>query len=291
VKHRLLLPLCLLALVSPARAQTADQKKATVAYLHKLQTRGGAFRASAKADRPTLRATSACLRAIRYFGGEVENKAACGEFVRRCFDRETGGFADTPGGKPDVVVTAVGLMAVVELKLPRADYEKPAIRYLALHAKGFEQVRMAAAGLEAVGRRSAKNGDWLKQLARDQNDDGTFGEGDAKARETGGAVACVLRLGGKVKDREAVLKALDAGQRGDGGFGKAGAKGSDLETTYRVMRTYHMLGAKPGKADAVRKFIARCRNADGGYGVTPGEPSTAGGTYFAGIVLHWLDAK
>jgi prenyltransferase beta subunit len=212
-------------------------------------------------------------------------------FVRRCFDRETGGFADTPGGKPDAVRTAVGLMALVELKLPRADYEKRAVRYLALHARDFEEVRMAAAGLEAVGRRSPKNEDWLKQLAKRQNDDGTFGTGDAKPRETGGAVACVLRLGGKVKDRAAVLKALDGGQRPDGGFGKAGAKGSDLETTYRVMRTYHMLGAKPGKVDAARAFIARCRNADGGYGVTPGQPSSAGATYFAGIVLHWLDSK
>ena len=39
----------------------------------------------------------------------------------------------------------------------------------------------------------------------------------------------------------------------------------------------------------VREFIGKCRNADGGYGVTPGTASGASGTYYAGIILHWLD--
>ena len=52
-----------------------------------------------------------------------------------------------------------------------------------------------------------------------------------------------------------------------------------------------MLKAKPAKADDLRRFIAKCRNNDGGYGVTPGAASSAGGTYYASIILHWLDAK
>ena len=44
-------------------------------------------------------------------------------------------------------------------------------------------------------------------------------------------------------------------------------------------------------AERVRKFIASCRNDDGGYGVTPGQPSTVSGTYYAAIILHWLDEK
>ena len=56
----------------------------------------------------------------------------------------------------------------------------------------------------------------------------------------------------------------------------------------RVMRAFHMLKEKPADVAAFRAFVAKCRNADGGYGVAPGQPSNAGGTYFASIILHWL---
>ena len=47
---RLLLPALLgLVAVPVAAAQTADEKKATVAYLHKLQTKQGGYRADARA--------------------------------------------------------------------------------------------------------------------------------------------------------------------------------------------------------------------------------------------------
>jgi hypothetical protein len=80
-------------------------------------------------------------------------------------------------------------------------------------------------------------------------------------------------------------------QRADGGFGQAGAKSSDLENSYRVMRTYHMLKAQPKWADDLCKFVAACRTADNGYGVTPGAPPITGDTCFVGIILHWLDTQ
>ena len=75
--------------------------------------------------------------------------------------------------------------------------------------------------------------------------------------------------------------------------GKEGARASDLESSYRTMRAVYMLSktfktGKPDK-DRLREFIARCRNDDGGYGVAPGQPSAVGSTYYAGIILHWLD--
>jgi hypothetical protein len=115
-------------------------------------------------------------------------------------------------------------------------------------------------------------------------------KGAGQARDTGGAVVAVLRLGGKVEHRDKVLEALKAGQRDDGGYGKADAGGSDLETTYRVLRAFHMLEDRPD-AEKVRKFVAKCRNEDCGYGVMPGQPSAVGGTYFASIILHWLAEK
>jgi prenyltransferase beta subunit len=296
VKRFFVVALVLLIGPTPVRAQSPEEKKATVAWLQKLQQDGGFLPAApnplaGRRDVATLGATSSSLRALKYMGGEPRDRDTCIKYVENAFDKNTGGFIGAqPGLKPDVNSTAVGLMAVVELKMPVEKYADAAVKYLGENAKTFEEIRIAAAGLEAVGKRSPQADAWLEQLAKMRNPDGTYGKGDGAARDTGGAVAAVLRLGGKVEHRDKVLETLKAGQRDDGGFGKAGVKGSDLETTYRVLRAFVMLKEKPD-AEKVRKFVARCRNDDGGYGVSPGERSAAGATYFASIILHWLAEK
>ena len=70
--------------------------------------------------------------------------------------------------------------------------------------------------------------------------------------------------------------------------GYEGLVAKDIESTYRVMRSFMMLKEPPADTVRLRAFIASCRNKDGGYGVTPGQPSSVSGTYYAGIVLHWL---
>jgi prenyltransferase beta subunit len=297
LKRFALLAVCFTVYLAPARAQTADEKKATIAFLHGLQSADGGFLAavpdpkSNRPNKPSLRATSSALRALKYFGGEAFDKKAAAKFVASCFDKDTDGFTDLVGGKPDVAVTAVGLMAVVELKMPADDYVEPAVKYLGENAKNFEDIRIAVAGLEAVGKRAKQADDWLEQVRKMANEDGTFGKGDGKARDTGGSVVAILRLGGKVEHKEGVLRALKAGQRGDGAFGKDGTDKSDLESSYRVMRAFHMLKEKPADVDALKTFIAKCRNKNGGYGVAPGQESTVSATYFASIILYWLDEK
>jgi prenyltransferase beta subunit len=296
MKRACLVLLASLVWLSPVWGQSAEQKKATIAYLRVLQTESGGFltaqpKPGAQGEGPSLRATSSALRALRYFGGEPRNKAACARFVRSCFHETDGGFANHDDAQSDVTSTAVGLMAVVELKLPTDDYSPAAVRYLGEHAKTFEEIRIAAAGLEAVGKRPPQADRWLEQILQMRNADGSYGKGDGIARATGGAVVAVLRLGGKVEDAAAVVKALQAGQRADGGFGKEDAKSSDLETSYRVMRCFVMLKARPANVTALRGFVAKCRNDDGGYGVAPGQPSSASGTYFAATLLHWLAEK
>jgi prenyltransferase beta subunit len=274
--------------LSAGYSQTAQQQQETVAYLRECQQPDGGFvAAKTSGARSSLRASSAALRALKYFGGEPRDRAACGRFVERCFDNASGGFADQPGMQPDVTSTAVGIMAIVELKLPVANYRETTTKYLAEHVKSFDDIRIAAAGLEAIGNRPPTVEAWLKEIARLRRADGTYGTVDSVARDTGGAVVAVLRLGGNVEQRENVLAALKKGQRADGGFGKENAKSSDLETSYRVMRAFAMLRDKPA-AERLRSFVATCRNSDGGYGVAPGEPSTVAATYFASIILHWL---
>jgi prenyltransferase beta subunit len=286
--------ICLFIAFNYARAQTPDQKKATVVYLQALQTKEGGFLpAGAKPNgesKPSLRATSSAIRALKYFGGEPKEVSTASQFIKDCFDKATGGFSDLPKGMPDVISTAVGLMAIVELKIPPDEFVNPAIKFLEANAKSFEEIRLSAAGLEAVSKKSAKTDDWTKELTKNRNENGTFGKEDSQARDTGGTIVALIRLGTKFEQPEEIIKALNAGQREDGGFGKGGEKGSDLESSYRIMRAFHMLKQKPN-ADKLREFVAKCRNKDGGYGVSPGKESTVSSTYFAGIILHWLDEK
>jgi prenyltransferase beta subunit len=293
VRRTLFAGLCLLIVLGPARAQSPDQKKATLAYVRSLQQKDGGFAPAAGSDKSSLRATSAAGNVLKHFGDRGPALTPAAPFLARCFDKDGGGFADSPGGKPDVTTTAVGLIAVTTYSMPARPYQGAA-KYLDENVKGFEQIRIAAAGFEAIHQRPAKADEWLKEIAAMRNEDGTYGKGDGKARATGGAVVAVLRLGGKVPHPEVVLKSLDGARREDGAWGKEDAKGSDLETSYRVMRAYHMLQtgpAKPAHADRLRAFIARCRNDDGGYGVVPGQKSSIGGTYYAATILHWMEEK
>src|SRR5579883_2165997 len=175
VKYRLSAALALLVLTLPALAEAPERAKATVAYLRKLQTKQGGFTASADKNQPSLRATSAALRALKYFGGEAPDREAAARFVKSCHDENSGGFADSPGGNPDVTTTAVGAMALVELKIPTGPYEEGILRYLGEHAKTFEEIRIAAAGLEALGKRPPAAAGWLQQVANERNADGSFG--------------------------------------------------------------------------------------------------------------------
>jgi prenyltransferase beta subunit len=293
VKRPLYLLLLVGILAAPAGGQTADEKKATIAYVQALQQPDGGFvaaRTLAKSP-SSLRATSSALRALKYWGGEPKDRAAAARFIEKCHDKASGGFADAPGGKPDVFTTAVGIMAATETKVPAELYSAGAVKYLAENAKSFDDIRIAVAGLERIEKPSPKAEQWRKQVAALLNPDGTAGKGDGAARETGSVVVALLRLGGKVENREAVLKTLKVGQRSDGGFGKEGAKESDPESSYRILRCFHMLKGKPEAPDKLRAFVAKCRNSDGGYGVAPDQPSTVAGTYFASITLHWLDEK
>jgi len=90
--------------------------------VQKLQTSTGGFLSQTPAPNirlaPTLKSTSSAVRALHYLGGDLPNKDACVKFVESCHNAESGGFSDMPRGKPDVFTTAVGLMAVTELKLP-----------------------------------------------------------------------------------------------------------------------------------------------------------------------------
>ncbi|MBI1830807.1 MAG: terpene cyclase/mutase family protein [Planctomycetes bacterium] len=176
--------------------------------------------------------------------------------------------------------------------MPKEKYVGRAVNYFRDNARAFEEVRLAAAGLETVQQKAPKIDLWHKDMAAMRNDDGTYGKGPGMARDTASAAVTLMRLdAGALVPKERILQVIKAGQRQNGGWGKADSEiASDLETTYRVMRCFMMLKAQPDNVEGVRSFVAKCRNADGGYGIAPGKASSVGAAYFAAITLHWLKA-
>src|SRR5262249_14410636 len=214
-----------LVIVAPVRADDDPGIKQTIAYVQKLQTSTGGFTsavppANARLVVPTLRATSGAVRALHYLDSAPRDKDAAVKFIESCWDEKSGGFSDMPQGKTDVFTTAVALLAVNTLKMPAEKYGPGAVKYMAENAKGFEEIRIAAAGLESLNMKSARAKDWLDDVNVSRNADGGFGKGAGQARATGSSVVTILRLGGKEADRDAVLKILKAGQRANGGYGK-----------------------------------------------------------------------
>lgn len=278
--------------VAAIHAEPPRAIRETLEYLASLQTDGGGFRMrqvepGKNAPPASLRATLAAVRAIKYFGGKPKRTDAVRRFVDRCYDPARAAFADVPGEKVDVFSTAIGLMAVVDLQMPKEKY-RGAWQYLQRSAKSFEDIRIAAAAVESW-RRKGDYRDWIAAIRKLANPDGTYGKGDGQATATASAVVALLRLGAEVPNRERILAVLRNGQQLNGGFGK-GTTPTDAElgSTYRVMRAFHMLEASPAEPEQVRSFVEKCRNEDGGYGPAPAEPSTAATTYFAAIIHHWL---
>lgn len=271
---------------------TAAEKEQTHVWIQACRRPDGGFAENHDPKTPSsLRATLAGIRALKYFGGELSEKAACVQFVQRCYNRKETGFAPRPGEKVDVLSTALGLMAVVELDIQDAEYRVPPAVYLCANAKKFEEVRLAAAAYEALRTKCELAADWIADIERKRHPDGTYGNGPTAAYHTASAVVTLLRLGKHVEHPDAVLRVLRAGQRPDGGWGLLPDNRSDLESTYRVLRAFAMLKASPQEPAACRQFVARCRCADGSYALRPGQNGSLTATYFAAAVLRWLSAE
>lgn len=272
-----------LGLLGPiARAQTPEQTARTARHVEGLQNPDGGF-APAPGQPSSLGSTSSAIRILKYVGGSIPDVEACRRYVLGCFDADRGAFLTAPGGDTNVGTTAGGLMAVAELGVASPEMVEKATRYLAENAKSYEDVRIAVAGLEAVGAKSPVADRWVAIVTEGRRDDGTWGEGESRAFDTGGRAVALLRMGRELDHKDAILQALRDGQRSDGGWGSGG--GSDLSATYRVMRAFFMLKEKPD-LESVRAFVARCRNEDGTYRSAP-DANDDRGTYFASIVQWW----
>ncbi len=281
------LTILILALVASVAAAPLDreQPEASISYIDSLRNEDGGYRVAAAAGPSQLSATMASLRALKYLGGRPRDSEGALRFVRSCLNRDVAGFADRPGGTPDARSTAMGVMALAELKaLPQDEPKARLTGYFTQNARMLPDVYIAAAALDAAGWEAPAARDWIAAFAATRNPDGSYGSG---LGDLASAVVTTLRLKGDLRERGALVSNLKAAQLPDGGFAAMGET-SDLATTYRVTRAFLMLKEKPDLT-RLRGFIARCRSADGGYGPAPGQPSSASTTYFAAILLHWAE--
>jgi poly(3-hydroxybutyrate) depolymerase/prenyltransferase beta subunit len=270
----------------PAQAQTPAELDRTAAYVASFQNPDGGFGARA-GQASSLGSTSSAIRTLGYVAGSIPDVPKCIAYVKSCYDPTTGGFAQTPGGKPDVTTTAVGLMAVAALKLDLNPYTEGSMGFFSKQAKTFEEVRIAAGGMEAIKANSPDFPRWIAQVKEGENPDGTYGSGTALPRLTGSKVASLLRMNVTLDPtkKAAIVAALRAGQRADGGWSE-GDGPTDLNTSYRIMRAFYMMKEKPD-LDRLRAYIAKHRNSDGGFGAKPGASSDLSGTYFCSIMSYW----
>lgn len=269
-----------------AKAASRSEREASRTYLLSLRNADGGFRAAA-ADGPSqLMATVGITRGVRYWGGKLPERERTVSWVNQCYHPSLGAFSDSPTSTPDVRSTALGLMALAELKTSLGPHSRATLRYLETNATSLSDIYFAVAALEATGLESSGASRFRLAFEALERADGSFGP---NAFEVAGAAVTLLRLGKGPAHPKVVAEKLIAAQQSDGGFRGAGpSQESDLNATYRIVRGLYMLRAEPDKR-ALRRFIARCRNADGGYGPAPGKPSTGPTTYYAGILSHWLE--
>lgn len=273
----------LLLAASFASAQTPSELAETAGFVARHQNDDGGFGAR-PGDASTLGATSSAIRVLKYTGGSIPDVPKCIKYVRSCVV-DGGAFAPNPGGEPDVRTTAVGLMALAELGIASDDLVEPAVAYLSENSEGFADIRIAVAGLEAVGKTAPKLSDWVESVRSTRNSDGTWGEGDGIAFDTGGTAVALLRMGQELDHKDAVIEAIVDGQRDDGGWAAADGP-STLSDSYRVMRCVSMLKAD-ADLDRLLSFIARHRQESGGYAAAPDQPADLSNTYYAAIMIRW----
>ena len=268
---------------------SAEEKKATIRFIESLRDKEtGAYKVTAD-GKPSLRACNGAVKSLKALGEKVTEIEKIRKFVLSCYDPKTGAFAE-PDGKPDATIASIGIIVAGEVGVAKTDFSK-AMAYVLANAKTFEEVRIAAAAVEAWGAKGLKLNplvdvvDTAAQAPVENPQDGS-------ARDVAAIAVSSLRFEHPIPDfaRDLFLTSvLKPGQCDDGGWRKKGEKASDIESTYRVMRAFKMLDAKPKDIPTLKKFIASHRNKDGGSATKPGEPSSMSGVYYSVIISKWLD--
>ena len=288
---RALMGACLafLITVGGAHAQGRPDPLVIEKYVASLQKPDGSFSSTPGGD-STLSSTQNAIRVLGFVAGSIPDPLKCMDFLRSCADPQSGGFAQKPGGTPEVGTTAHALIAMGELNMGDKELINRAVAFLGERAKAYEEVRIGAAGLEAVGVRPNPDVSerWKAVFYAGRNADGTWGQGASKAFDSGGRAAGLLRIGLEPENRDAIAKVLKEAQQADGGWTTKENSPSDFGTSYRIMRALYLMKERPN-LESLRKFVAGAMGSNGLYSGSPKTPGDLGTSYTALILLRWAD--
>lgn len=275
----------------PSALLSSEKAAKTASYVLGLHASEGGYSAQ-KGSSPSLRATLSARRSLKLLGEKAPNPEKDVQFVASCVDAE-GGFSDRPGMPSSTALVLSGLLVATDLgmhNMPEYDRLIETNKRLLLNnAKTFEEVRMGAAVYEALGVPSPRRNEWVRIIRAAHSDVGGYGPPNSRLRDTGGAVAALLRLKEPLakKEKEYLQEFLLNGQGREGGFGMTDTAPPDLDCSYRIGRALWMLGSSPD-ATKMRAFLASCRSPSGAYAPHPGEEPTLVDTYRALIISSWL---
>ena len=175
----LLTTACVLVL---GNAQAQDPgRQATVAYIHTLQADNGGFKAdSTDKNGPSLRSTTSAVRGAPSFRRSSRQPAGMSTICRRLPRWPNRRLRGRTQGQNRRGLDSIGLMAIKALGMPAGKYGPGANKYLTEQVVSFEDIRIAAAGLESIDAKSSKNQAWLDMVLKMRGSDGTFGAGLAR---------------------------------------------------------------------------------------------------------------
>jgi prenyltransferase beta subunit len=114
----------LFGLIPPfAHAQDAltvsAQYAKTAESVHALQNEDGGFGAE-KGGVSTISTTNSAIRILKHTGSIIPDPVKATRFVKSCFvpgEDGTGAFAQSPGGKPDLITTCIAMLAWGDLQM------------------------------------------------------------------------------------------------------------------------------------------------------------------------------
>lgn len=253
-------------------------------FLEQLQREDGGYADTSLNSESSVNSTNSVVKVLGHVGWPVANAERIGEFIDRCLDKATGGFAQAPGAEANAFATASALIVLHGIGDAGrfARYWDHASAFMNALADSQYDHFMVISAYDECGIRGSSPSRSIAYF-EEKGEMGRYGNDVA---EVAIAVASLLRLGRPVKDPEFQTATLLAGQCSDGGFGPDGA--SDLFTSYCVLRALVLLAGEPGLG-RLSGYVDRLERTDG-YTVRAGEPSSAGATYMALTLRGWIGA-
>lgn len=269
---------------------TAYQKQQTLAFFHTLEKEHAGFSNTSDGlilPQPTL----SVLKSYEFFGRSYEKPDELLIYIQGLFDQPTGGFKDPINQKVTVFSTAVALLALKQIAA--FDYFKAcsysAMAFMHNYARIREEHFMLIGVCDECHLKfhPEKSIDFFKNQ---EDENGIFGD---SVLNNAICASALLRIGGSLKNPNAVANLLLSAQTAEGGFADLQQNGltkstvkADLWTSYCVMRFLDLMHLRPNRL-SLQSWILKLQKESGGFSGDDTE-SNANATYQCLSILEWI---